>query len=76
MLAAPILGRCPIEIISDARTQAARTMWEAQMQSPSGAGFALMVLVLAAVVWAVLPDKSHTDRSARSYLPQLISQSR
>ncbi len=46
------------------------------MQSPSGAGFALMVLVLAAVVWGVLPDKSHTDRAVRFYLPQLISQSR
>ena len=46
------------------------------MQSPSGAGFTLVVLLLAAAVWVFLPDKSHIDLGSRAYVPQLISQSR
>jgi hypothetical protein len=46
------------------------------MQSPSLASLALMVVILALVVSTFVPDKSHGDRAARSYLPQLISQSR
>jgi hypothetical protein len=46
------------------------------MQSPSLAGVAFMVLVLAVVVGACLPDKSLTDRTTRPDLPILISQSR
>ena len=46
------------------------------MHSPSLASVALMAVLLAAVVTVFLPDKSHTDRTARAYLPQLISQAR
>jgi hypothetical protein len=46
------------------------------MQSPSLASVALMALVLAAVVGALLPYKSYSDRSVRSYIPPLISQAR
>ncbi len=46
------------------------------MQSPSFAGAAVMALFLAAAVCAILPDKPHSDRAARAYLPQLISQAR
>jgi hypothetical protein len=46
------------------------------MQSPSLASVALMAVIVAAVVSVFLPDKSDTDRAARFYIPQLISQSR
>ena len=46
------------------------------MKSPSLAGVALVALILAALVSVFLPDKTHTDGSARSYVPPLISQSR
>lgn len=46
------------------------------MQSPSLASVALMAVILAVVVSVCLPDKSDTDRTTRSYIPQLISQSR
>ena len=45
------------------------------MQSPSLASVALVALVLAAVVGALLPNKSYSDSSVRSYMP-LISQAR
>jgi hypothetical protein len=50
--------------------------WQMRMQSSSLASVALMAVILAAIVSAFLPDKSHSDRTTRAYLPQLISQLR
>ena len=60
-------------MIADALISSQR---EARMQSPSLASLALLAFVLAAVVGAFLPGKSHTDRAPRAYLPQLMSQAR
>jgi len=46
------------------------------MQSPSLAGIAILALFLAIGVCALLPDRPFADLGARSYSPQLISQSR
>jgi len=44
--------------------------------SPSLASVALMMVILAVAVSAFLPERSDTDRAARAYIPQLISQTR